>query len=210
MGASLLRNHPAYDMALLFRDRFGEEEFFLFPLGWGAAREADAIDRVRETSGLRYIRYDLPVNSYAAQQFSNGVYYRGVEVGGQTVYRRMKRGEAIINSREGPKKISIPPVDFSGTRSAVFLDDWIKYSGLGLLGGIAWGVKYSDMLKLGQIHPAVFRKERDLELPPELKQYDAMVGDLLAPHPSLVTEIIHKAQQMSELMARPEPDKKAS
>lgn len=165
-----------YRMSVRFKDRFGNQEFLLFPLDWGAARVADLIDETKVEAGIRYIRYDLPISSYSNNSS------RPVTKSGTKVHHDLENGRTLINSTNGPVYVPIQPVDFNISREAVFLEDWLGFTGQALRGGIIWGVYNRNTLNLRKIYPAALEAFRNLELPQRYGRRNYPLGELILPY----------------------------
>lgn len=165
-----------YRMSVRFKDTFGNREFFLFPLDWGAARVADLVDAVRREVGINYIRYDLPVSPY-----SNGL-YRRVTKPGSYVRNDLESGKTLTNTQSGPVYTEIRPVDFDISRDAVILEDWLGFTGQGLQGGSIWGIRNREILNLRSVYPAALEAFRGFELPEGYTRWAHLVGELLLPY----------------------------
>lgn len=164
-------------LGVRFKDTFGDQEFFLFPLDWGAARVADLIDKVRGNTDLNYIRYDLPVSAYSTGQ------YRRVTKPGIQVRTDMEHGRILLNTPDGPLYTQISPVDFSYPRDAVVLEDWLGFTGQGLMGGAIWGIRNEKVLNLSGVYPAALEAFRDISLPARFDK-SGFVRELLLPYDS--------------------------
>lgn len=168
----------ANSIGVRFRELFGENEFFLFPLDWGSARVADLIDEEKNNLGLRYTRYDLPIN------FSTNGTYRKVTKSGVTVRRDLEGGRTFYNTTNGSLYVDIPPIDFTDERCAVMMDDWLGFTGHGLYGGVIWAIlnRGQDRLNLKKIYPAVMKAHTDFNLPPAYDRQKNLVGGLILPY----------------------------
>lgn len=164
-----------FRIGVRFKDEFGDQEFFLFPLDWGAARVADLIDKVRDDTHLRYIRYDLPVSPYSTGE------YRRVTKPGTQVRSDIESGRTLLNTPDGPLYTQIPPVDFSDPRYAVFLEDWLGFTGQALKGGAIWGLRNQKVLNLGGVYTAALEAFRDISLPTRFER-SGLVRGLLLPY----------------------------
>lgn len=198
MGNRLITEHDAGDLLLRLQDTMRGEEFFLFPLDWGGPRATDIIDEENERAGVKYVRFDVPVS-----WDSEGA-YRTIQMKGRTVKQHLKKGEALTNTRGGLVYKSIQPIDFKIARPAVVLDDWLGYTGQGLLGALVWGIDNREILNLKMIYPAAFNnpEKRTLELPEKYSEFQTIVGELQSPYHNLMQEFAERFRTYHPPMER--------
>lgn len=177
MSNRLPTEEDGYRMGARYKYEFGDHQFFLFPLDWGAARVADLIEMAVDELGIKPIRYDLPVSPYSTR----GV-YRRVTKPGSRVRRDMENGTVLLNTTSGPIYQQIDPVDFSIPRYAVVVDDWIGVTGQAVAGGAIWGIQNKKTLNLLGIYESALEAFREVYLPEKFTK-SGLVRGLLLPNP---------------------------
>lgn len=137
------------------------EEFFFFPLDWGAAREADQIEEYLKAEGARPIRYDLQVASVGNREGT----YRTVRNRAEKVADDLINGRTRLIKPNGYITERIEPIDFQHKRDITPFEDWIRYTAYGLKGGIAFSETIRPFINGCRIVPSVIHKEMELEIP---------------------------------------------
>ncbi|MBI2084188.1 MAG: hypothetical protein HYT70_01045 [Candidatus Aenigmarchaeota archaeon] len=175
---------PYRSLARVHKEVVGDS-FFLFPLGWGAASEANILEEELRKEGISVVRYDFVVNDVGS---SDG--YRHVENRLEEVAYDLNHGVARIIKPTGYDVIEIPPVSFDLQRPMVPLEDYVRRTGLGLVGGIEFCYRLKPLVNGGMIHPSTINRDIEMRMPadsnPEMLKN---VGDVL--HPDYLVRLPH-------------------
>lgn len=123
------------------RETIGEDEAIIHPIGWGAARDFDRLEKLMYTNDISfpYVRYDLSQ--------SEDIWYgfRKITINPHKIRRHLENGTARLITLKGIKFVPLSrTVSFDRPRPYIVFDDWVQ-SGSSLAGGEFYIAYHADV-----------------------------------------------------------------